>query len=405
MNAFTKRIVRASLFMLIFLSLALLRSGLGSEQAVHAQESRLDMEMMSRSLLPPAEPFNVLPQADNNEEDTTYVEPLYGYELSLAGKWHISPTPADALYGAALFYNYDPDIVEATGNLPSDALKIQIGVAPLPDGQDFQNWVTKWADFEINGERVEEVEEPNLTATYPDPIKIGAFDGVKYTINGPNHTIDDSNPAAVSEGYFPSVLEINLQLSAKQIMVIGVSSADSPALSQVMDTLVVRNVDSTHVFPVEVMQLAEQWAKAPLSSSPFSDKLPESSTDFTCPGGTFPGTEAPNSPLTLYMPFTSGETWTVGGAGAFYGNLYHCNYYNDYYATDWNRSGDNGAAVLPVANGTISGSQPPICPNTGYGCYVRIDHASNIRTLYAHLGSVNRTSGSVSHSEQIGTVV
>ena len=104
------------------------------------------------------------------------------------------------------------------------------------------------------------------------------------------------------------------------------------------------------------------------------------------------------------MPFRAGESWTVGGAGSFYGNNYHCNSYNDYYATDWNRPNDEGAAVLPVADGTISGSQAPTCPASGYGCYVQINHASNIRTLYGHLSGVYRTTGSVSHTDQIGTV-
>jgi hypothetical protein len=47
-----------------------------------------------------------------------------------------------------------------------------------------------------------------------------------------------------------------------------------------------------------------------------------------CPGPTgvtYPGTEAFASTITLQMPFIAGETWTVGGAGSFYGNGRHCN--------------------------------------------------------------------------------
>lgn len=78
-----------------------------------------------------------------------------------------------------------------------------------------------------------------------------------------------------------------------------------------------------------------------------------------CPTGTFPGTEAFASTITLQMPFIAGETWTVGGAGSFYGNGKHCNSNNDYYATDWNRTNDTGAAVLPVADGTVSAVRRP----------------------------------------------
>jgi len=102
-----------------------------------------------------------------------------------------------------------------------------------------------------------------------------------------------------------------------------------------------------------------------------------------CPTGTFPGTEAFASTITLQMPFIAGETWTVGGAGSFYGNVLHCNEFNDYYATDWNRTNDDGAAVLPVADGFVSDST--CLPGEGYGCYVQIDHANGYRTLYAHL--------------------
>ncbi len=64
-----------------------------------------------------------------------------------------------------------------------------------------------------------------------------------------------------------------------------------------------------------------------------------------------------DSTITLQMPFIAGEAWTVGGDGSFYGNGAHCNDpNNDYYATDWNRTNDNGAAdtcgaVLPLADG------------------------------------------------------
>jgi hypothetical protein len=102
-----------------------------------------------------------------------------------------------------------------------------------------------------------------------------------------------------------------------------------------------------------------------------------------CPTGTFPGTEAYASTLALQMSFIAGEIWMVGGAGSFYGNGKHCNALNDYYATDWNRGNDDGAVVLPVADGFVSDTA--CLTGQGYGCYVQIDHANGYRTLYAHL--------------------
>jgi len=322
-----------------------------------------------------------------NELGNIYEDPLYKYRLTLPKSWHISPTPANALYGAAVFYNYNPDMAEATGQIPANAIKVQIGVAPLPSQQNLQDWAIKWASFEVNNDAV---RGQNMTIAYePKLIDVGGFSGVTYVIHTPQQ---------------PSVMVINLELKHGQVMVIGFSPADSPAIAQTLEVLATLEPNASLTFPQEVVYAATQWANTPVPES-----LPMTSDSATimgtCPIGTFPGTEAPDTPITLYMPFRNGETWTVGGAGSFYGNNYHCNSYNDYYATDWNRSGDDGAVLLSVADGAISGSQiPPSCPTTGYGCYVQIDHASNIRTLYGHLSGVTRTTGPVSHSDQIGTV-
>ena len=104
-----------------------------------------------------------------------------------------------------------------------------------------------------------------------------------------------------------------------------------------------------------------------------------------------PGGYAPNSTITLQMPFIAGETWTVGGGGNFYGENTHSNANNDYYATDWNRTGDFQAPVLPVADGIVTAIRDrpcPIGPGTAFGCFVRIDHADGYRTLYGHLEDV-----------------
>jgi len=233
------------------------------------------------------------------------------------------------------------------------------------------------------------MQDLKLAATQPEPISVGAFNGVRYTIDGP---------------YQSPVLELAMLLDEKRIMVVGLTPANSSAIQLAMDILVSLNIERPYSFPAEVLQIASEWAQAPLPKPHSRDVTSTNAPAGTCPAGTFPGNEAPNTPISLHMPFISGETWTVGGVGSFYGNGFHCNSNNDYYATDWNRSGDDGAAVLPVANGTISGAQSPTCPSSGYGCYVRIDHASSIRTLYAHLSGVHRTSGQVSHSDQIGTV-
>ncbi len=107
---------------------------------------------------------------------------------------------------------------------------------------------------------------------------------------------------------------------------------------------------------------------------------------------------APDSTIALQMPFIAGETWTVGGDGSFYGDGAHTNVNNDYYATDWNRTNDNLAPVLPVADGIISAIQDRPCPDTSYGCYVQIDHTNGYRTLYGHLDDVLVAQGNSVHT-------
>ncbi len=316
---------------------------------------------------------------------TEYEDPLYRYRLMIPETWHASPTPENALYGAAVFYNYDPDLAEAAGKVPVNAIKIQIGVAPLLDQQDFRNWTMKWMTFEVNNDAVRD-DGLSIRGSIQS-IKIGDFHGITYIVDQPQRS---------------PVMEIDLMLNNTQVMVIGLSPANSPAIDDALAMLATVQPNDSLVFSQEVIDIATQLDK---EFMPFS--FPQATinvTTNTCPAGTFPGTEAPSTPILLYMPFRAGESWTVGGAGSFYGNNYHCNSYNDYYATDWNRPNDEGAAVLPVADGTISGSQAPTCPASGYGCYVQINHASNIRTLYGHLSGVYRTTGSVSHTDQIGTV-
>jgi hypothetical protein len=100
------------------------------------------------------------------------------------------------------------------------------------------------------------------------------------------------------------------------------------------------------------------------------------------------GNEVGDSPIQLFMPFREGTTWTVGGFGSYYGDGFHTNANNDYYATDWNKGTysepdlDSGEPVYPVAPGTILDIG---ISTVGYGNYVMIEHEQNIKTLYAHL--------------------
>ncbi len=93
-----------------------------------------------------------------------------------------------------------------------------------------------------------------------------------------------------------------------------------------------------------------------------------------------------DSPIPLYCPWPTGQTWNTGFgcAGYFWGQVTHTGC--DYYAVDFNRDGggDCGERIYAAAEGTVDvvGNDPD-----GYGYYVKINHALGCQTLYAHLQS------------------
>lgn len=332
--------------------------------------------------------FLVTPQRTTLVDNFVFIDPLYGYSITVPIGWHVLPPPSDALYGATVLMNYDPDLVgEDHNEMPAEAVKIQIGVAPKNAKQTLDDWVTKWVNFEVNGEAARE-QYWNLSTI--KNIEVGKYRGKQFDLISP---------------YNDTITEIDLLISADQIMVIGITFYGTKDFALVMDILETLKPNLSYAFSEEMISIAKTWLIAPAQTL-YSTNSVLSPTVGTCPVGTFPGNEAPDTPIQLYMPFSYGETWVVGGAGSFYGNWYHCNSNDDYYATDWNLPGgdDNGKTVLPVADGTISGSKSPTCPITGWGCYVQLDHNSGVRTLYAHLSAVYKTSGTVSHNDRIGAV-
>lgn len=88
---------------------------------------------------------------------------------------------------------------------------------------------------------------------------------------------------------------------------------------------------------------------------------------------------AHGAPIEIRCPWRAGETWTAGGYGNYYGEGYHTG--ADYYAVDFNRSGDDGADILTCAPGTVTAAHW----SSSYGWNVHVDHGNGVNSLYAHL--------------------
>jgi murein DD-endopeptidase MepM/ murein hydrolase activator NlpD len=317
-----------------------------------------------------------------------YVDPRYSYTLEVPEGWRIEPTPADSDYGVAVLYNHDPELLERSPSIPvPNPIKIQIGIGSYAPAPTFADWLAQRIMDEFNADR------GVSAASQPQPVMLGSLSGQAFLLQG---------------GTSPQVLEMDFPVGNASALSIGITPADSGALDsalKVLDTLRLPP-ELTPALPAN----PEAGNNLGNSPAPLAPLLSESKTAVAaaqaeCTAGAYSGNEAPTSPIELWMPFRDGETWTVGGGGAFYGSYFHCNLYNDYYATDWNRPNDFGADVLPVADGTVVAIQGPPCPNTGYGCYITLNHASGVRTLYGHLSGIFVSVGdTVTHWTKIGEV-
>lgn len=110
--------------------------------------------------------------------------------------------------------------------------------------------------------------------------------------------------------------------------------------------------------------------------------------------------ESMAAPIELWCPWQKGQRWQVGGAGNFYGEGYHVGMHHfcvDMNAIDFDDMGQN---ILAAADGIVAQA----FFNDGYGWMVRINHANNCQTLYAHLLEQPRVAVGqrVSHGDIIG---
>lgn len=101
---------------------------------------------------------------------------------------------------------------------------------------------------------------------------------------------------------------------------------------------------------------------------------------------------APDNPFE--MPFPCGQAWTGSTRSSHSPST---------LSIDWNRPYDHGDPVVASAAGTVSTADS--YDNSGYGRWVKIAHAHNESTIYAHLSSLKVSRGqSVAAGQVIGYV-
>jgi hypothetical protein len=283
--------------------------------------------------------------------------------------------------------NYDPSNLEfehgKPKNIPANNMKIEIYKLKLGLTQTLEQWVS--------AEKAQSTKQENKSLTVSEnfPYTLGKYDGISYSITD----ITGWNSRIIA-----------LKVNSDEGIIVNIFPANSEALK---DGLVFLSTLDSSDNP-----MCSEKSNSPNQVTGFPDDSTQIKNEmvatFECPTGvTFPGTEALSTIIDLQMPFLWGQTWVVGGNGSFYGNYHHCNYYNNYYASDWNRPDNNDAGffVVSVADGTVASVDAPPCTTEHYGCYVDVDHLSGFRTRYAHLDSVLVSPGaSVWAGTILGTV-
>lgn len=336
--------------------------------------------------------------------EQTLVDRLNGFSLQVPAGWRGTVPPADAAMGMTVLVNYDEDQLlkeelHQENEFPTGGLKIQLLSVPL-EGNSFETWVAETIQRETATESLKGHAPLTMLASTPEPYVLAGYRGVAYTIQGA--------PA-------PTMLRINLLISDKHALSIGVIGAQTKDYAEAVDLLETLKVNTEPTARgAEAERAPAQALPAGVAAALGKSEAPAFS-EYTCPGGTFPGTEAPSVPVTLHLPFKPGSYWRVGHSGSYFGNGYHCNYYNDYYATDWNRVdangnyvSDEGYDVVPVAEGVVTHAE---CLQTGYGCHVKLEsrlglYEQRFEFLYGHLQSINHvTVGQTAQlGDKIGTV-
>jgi hypothetical protein len=290
-----------------------------------------------------------------------------------------------ASYDMSRLENEDPE--HSSHRLLAERAKIDLAVVSAEQAGSMDRWVQR---------RLAEMSGLNpdgpSAQLYPS-----AGDIITYRLAG-------------REGYaykfqqgIETALEIVLPWSDGKVLVISIVPAHSDKLAEVLPVLdQLRTVAEDRASQARPSRDGAELM-APLEALPTLLQQFGACSSWT---GSDSGSIAPNTPITLNLPFYVGTWWRSGGAGSFWGNGYHGNCNNDYYAIDFNRIDsacstyleDAGQNIYPAASGTAY-----TYPNStnGYGNYVDVVHASGIKTRYAHMQSIAVANGAAVSTQTV----
>jgi hypothetical protein len=318
-----KVVVEVGIFLLLLLVFLLTIRHLGENNPTFAGAEIYPPPLSATDFIQPTPDLQVSPYPVPNEQiatpsayqKSTFIGPtcLIDYSkqisLQLPEGWY-----GDINTNSINIVNYDPTTIQyehgKPTNVPVDAIKIEIYDLKLKTQQTLEQWIS------AEKAQYQRRYSSSLVVGEDIPCQLGKYSGVAYSLTD-------------VDGWSSKV--IVLEVDTNRGIVVTIFPADSLSFSEALAILTSLN-GSAKLTCREQSYTPDQAAETACS---FQQIKREALATFECPiGVTFPGTEAKSSTIDLQMPFLWGQTWIVGGVGSFYGNYHHCNYYNNYYATD-----------------------------------------------------------------------
>jgi hypothetical protein len=227
---------------------------------------------------------------------------------------------------------------------------------------------------------------------------------------------EDGYAYGVANWAFSSVDIVLPWRGGEQIFFANVHQADSEALDRallVLDTVRPAGARARQMLQGDRASVVEPILALVKAEIPGLKQQSASSVEAACTSwaGSDPGTGISNCPSTLYFPHQYNEFWEAGNAGSFWGNFWHGNCNNDYYAMDHNYRGngscgaygnDIGRNIYAAYSGTAANQA---YSSTGYGYHVLVTSSiggTTYTTLYAHLQAAGYSGAATANVTVVG---
>ncbi len=343
----------------------------------------------------------------------TVTDALNGITFDLPRGWYAAipePVKGIPMKGVTTIANYDMGNAEklmpgrsAHTMLPG-MVKADLFTQKLDDAKTVAQWAGERAHSIVTGRYDEdgtELEAPTPTTQM-----------IRYRLAG-----EDGYAYGVSTWAVSSVDIIMPWKGGDEIFFANVHQADSLAMDRallVLDTVRPATERPRPSFKNRRAQVVDPILALVQKELPAlkaqANQIAAACTSWT---GSDPGTGVSNCPNTLYFPHQYNEYWEAGNAGSFWGNYYHGNCNNDFYAMDHNYRGNGSCGAYgndighnayasytgTAANQTYS--------STGYGYHVYVTSTIGgvtYKTLYAHLKQAGLNGAATANVTVVGLV-